>query len=198
MGSSSSGTGFDQFMQRLLGISGRQQAINQETQQLGEQGNTQMQQRAAMARLAAQQLAVQKSLEQLAAEIGQRSEILGRLDQVAKEMEDVVKDLQNRTVDRQTVDRQQRILSRLLDAQRSLRERDYSKQRQAETGKIYRAISPGALPPELGDRASRAQQDLLRALQENYSRDYKELIQRYFDALSQQERQRAQTTSPKP
>lgn len=198
LGSSSSGTGFDQFMQRLLGISGRQQSINQETQQLGEQGSTQMQQRAAMARLAAQQLAVQKTLEQLAAEIGQRSEILGRLDQVAKEMQDVVKDLQNRTVDRQTVDRQQRILSRLLDAQRSLRERDYSKQRQAETGKTYRAISPGALPPELGDRASRVQQDLLRALQENYSRDYKELIQRYFDALSQQERQRAQTTSPKP
>lgn len=197
MGGSSSATSFDQFMQRLLGISGRQQSINQETQQLGEEGRAQMEQRA-MARLAAQQLAVQKSLEQLAAEFGHRSEILGRLDQIAKEMEEVARDFQNRSVDRQTVERQQRILSRLLDAQRSLRERDLSKERQAETGKSYRASSPGPLTPDLGERANSIQQDLLRALQEKYSRDYKELIQRYFEALSQQERQRAQATSPKP
>lgn len=198
MSASSSASGFDQFMQRLLGISGRQQSINQETQQLGEQGRAEMEQRAAVARLAAQQLAVQKSLEQLAAEVGSRSEILGRLDQIAKDMEEVVKDLQNRAVDRQTVERQQRILSRLLDAQRSLRERDFSKERQAETGKTYRTISPGPLPPDLGERASRMQQDLLRALQENYTRDFQQLIQRYFEALSQQERQRAQATSPRP
>ena len=198
MSGSSSGSGFDQFMQRLLGLSGQQQSINQETQQMGEQGMNSMQQRAAMARLAAQQLAVQKSLEQLAAEAGQRSDILGRLDQAAKEMEDVVKDLQNRNVGRQTIERQQHILSRMLDAQRSMRERDFSKQREAETGKTYRALSPGALPEDFGERASRMQQDLLRALQENYSRDYKELIQKYFDALSQQERQRAQGASQRP
>jgi hypothetical protein len=175
-------------MQRLLGLSGQQQALNQETQQMGEQGMSSMQQRAAMARLAAQQLAVQKSLQQLMAETGQRPEILGRLDQVAKDMEEVVKNLQNRNVDRQTIERQQQILSRMLDAQRSMKERDFSKQRQAETGKTYRALSPGALPPELGDLPNRLQQDLLRALKENYARDYKELIQKYFDALSKQDR----------
>lgn len=187
--------GFEQFMQRLLGISGKQQGINQETQQLGEQGMNALQQQAAMARLAAEQAAVKKSLEQLLQEFGQRGEILGRLDQTAKDMEEVVKDLQQRRVDRPTIERQQRILSRLLDAQRSMRERDFSKERQAETGKTHRAVDPGSLPADFGEKKNRLYEDLLRALRENYTRDYKDLIQRYFDALTK-EQQKGEATRP--
>jgi hypothetical protein len=195
-GGASMAMGFEQFMQRLLGISGKQQGINQETQQLGEQGMNALQRQAAMARLAAEQAAVKKSLEQLLQEFGQRGEILGRLDQSAKDMEDVVKDLQQRRADRQTIERQQRILSRLLDAQRSMRERDYSKERQAETAKTYRAIDPGSLPGDLGEKQNRLYQDLLRALRENYTRDYRELIQRYFDALAKGQQQSVEEKTP--
>jgi len=176
--------GFEQFMQRMMGLSGKQQGINQETQGLGEQGMEAMQRQAAMARLAAEQAAVKKSLEQLMQEFGQRGEILGRLDQTAKDMEDVVKDLQQQRAGRPTIERQQQILSRMLDAQRSMRERDYSKERQAQSGKNYRPIDPGALPADLGEKNSRLYEDLLRALRENYTRDYKDLIQKYFDALT--------------
>ncbi|MDZ7362071.1 MAG: DUF4175 domain-containing protein [candidate division KSB1 bacterium] len=176
--------GFEQFMQRMMGLSGKQQGINQETQGLGEQGMEAMQRQAAMARLAAEQAAVKKSLEQLMQEFGQRGEILGRLDQTAKDMEEVVKALQQNRADRQTIERQQQILSRLLDAQRSMRERDLSKERQAQTGKNYRAVDPGRLPADLGEKKSRLYEDLMRALRENYTRDYKDLIQRYFDALT--------------
>jgi hypothetical protein len=181
--------GFEQMMQRLLGMSGKQQGINQETQQLGEQGMNAMQQQAAMSRLAAEQAAVKKSLEQLMQEFGQRGEILGRLDQTAKDMEDVVKDLQQNQAGRPTIERQQRILSRLLDAQRSMKERDFSKEREAQVGKTYRAIDPGSLPADLGEKKSRLYEDLLRALRENYTRDYKDLIQRYFDALAKGQQQ---------
>ena len=176
--------GFEQFMQRMMGLSGKQQGINQETQGLGEQGLEAMQRQAAMARLAAEQAAVKKSLEQLMQEFGQRGEILGRLDQTAKDMEEVVKELQQNRANRQTIERQQQILSRLLDAQRSMRERDHSKERQAQTGKTYRAVDPGSLPADLGEKKSRLYEDLMRALRENYTRDYKDLIQRYFEALT--------------
>ena len=186
MGSSGSqGMGADEFMQRLLGLSGQQQGINQESQQLGQQGMS-MQQQAAMARMAAQQAAVQKSLEQLLQEFGNKSEILGRLDQTAKDMEEVAKDFQQRKIDRQTLDRQQRILSRMLDAQRSMREREYKDERQAERAKNYRNLDPGALPADLGERKTKMQEDLLRALRENFSRDYRALIQKYFDALTKE------------
>lgn len=181
--------GFEQFMQRMMGLSGQQQGINQQTQGLGEQGMEAMQRQAAMARLAAEQAAVKKSLEQLLQEFGQRGEILGRLDQTAKDMEDVVKDLQQNRAGRPTIERQQRILSRLLDAQRSMKERDFSKEREAQVGKTYRAIDPGSLPADLGEKKSRLYEDLLRALRENYTRDYKDLIQRYFDALAKGQQQ---------
>lgn len=181
------GMSMEQFMQRMLGLSGQQQGINRETQGLGEQGMSQMQRQAAMARMAAQQAAVQKSLEQLMQEFGNKGEILGRLDQTAKDMEDVVKDLQQQRVDRQTLERQQQILSRMLDAQRSMRERDYSKERQAERSKTYRSLDPGALPGDLGEHKTKIQEDLMNALREKYSRDYRELIQKYFEALAKEQ-----------
>jgi hypothetical protein len=188
-GGASMSMGFEQFMQRLMGLSGKQQGINQETQQLGEQGMNALQRQAAMARLAAEQATVQKSLEQLLQEFGQRGEILGRLDQTAKDMDDVVNELQQQRAGRPTVERQQRILSRLLDAQRSMRERDFSKERQAQTAKTHRAIDTGRLPTDLGEQKNRLYEDLLRALRENYTRDYKDLIQRYFDALARGQQQ---------
>jgi hypothetical protein len=188
-GSGGMSMGMDQFLQRLLGLSGKQQGINQESQQLGQQGLEGMRQQAAMGRLAAEQAAVQKSLEQLLQEFGNRKEILGRLGQTANDMEEVVKDLQENRLGRQTLERQQQILSRMLDAQRSMRERDLSEERQAERSKNYRGADPGALPENLGERRTKIQEDLLRALREKYSRDYRELIQKYFEALAREQQE---------
>ncbi|HDQ00604.1 MAG TPA: hypothetical protein ENN22_15675 [bacterium] len=98
-------------------------------------------------------------------------------------MEDVVKDLQQQNISRRTINRQQQILQRLLDAQKSARKQDYSRKRKGETGKYYPAINPGALPDDLGEKNSQIQRDLLRALKEGYTKDYQDLIKKYFDAL---------------
>ena len=124
--------------------------------------------------------------------MGNRSEIPGRLDQIAQDMEEVAKDLQSYSTDRRTVDRQRRILSRLLDAQRSVRQRDYSRQRQAESGGNILGEDPGYLPLDFGERRNRLQEDLLRAKKEGYTQDYLELIKQYFDALAREELQRDQ------
>ena len=180
----SSASGLEEFLERLKQMSAQQQGINQQTLQLipGDQPLS-LSQQAAMARLAAQQQALKKTLEQLQQEFGERSEILGRLDGIGKEMEDVVKDFQKRKISRQTIRRQRKILQRLLDAQKSARRQDYSRRRKAETGKNYPVISPRALPKNMGDKTIQIQRDLIRALKEGYSRDYQELIKRYFEAL---------------
>ena len=136
-----------------------------------------------MARLAAEQEALRKSMEQLGREYGERSDVLGRLDQVGKEMAEVVEDLQQRKVSQRTINRQQQILQRLLDAQKSIKKQDYSRKRKAETAKKCLPINPGDLPPDLGERAIQIQRDLLKALKEGYTRDYQELIRKYFEAL---------------
>jgi hypothetical protein len=188
-----SGLGLDAFLQRLQNMAGTQEGINQETLAFGPGGQYSLEQQAAMARLAAEQEALRKSLEELQREMGQRSEILGRLDQVGGDMEEVVKDLQARKVDQRTVDRQRRILSRLLDSQRSVRERDFSRKRQARAGTNVARRSPGALPEDLGEWQNQLQQDLLRAKKEGYTQDYLELIKQYFEALVREDKSNGRT-----
>ncbi|NIR48499.1 hypothetical protein GWO43_08720 [candidate division KSB1 bacterium] len=192
MSGASSAIGFQEMMQRLMGASQKQQGINQRTQNLGEQpGGLTMEQQAALSRLAAEQEAVRKSLEQLAREMGNRSEILGDLGKVSEDMEKVVKELQNQNVNRNTIQRQKRILSRLLDAQRSMHNRDFSRKRRAETGKEYQTLSPESLPSELLTRKDKLKNELLRAMKEGYSKDYRELIRKYFEALYEQQSEEA-------
>ncbi len=180
------GSGMSQFMQQLMGISDKQQGINRQTQSMGQSGQLSLQQQAALSRLAAQQEALRKSLQQLQKEFGNRKEILGSLDQIAEDMKKVAEDMRRKRVSRELIRRQQRILSRLLDAQKSVHQRELSKKRKAETGKTYVGIDPGRLPKHLGETEFKIHQDLLRALRENYAKDYKLLIQKYFEALTRE------------
>lgn len=190
LSSAASAIGFQEMMQRLQGISQKQQGVNQQTSELAQQpGGLTMEEQAALSRLAAEQNAVRKALEQLRQEMGNRSDVLGDLGQVSQEMEDVVKELEKRNVDRKVVERQRRILSRLLDAQKSMHRRDFSKKREAQTAKEYTVRSPGELPRNLRDDEDRIREDLLRALREGYTIDYQELIKKYFEALARKQRE---------
>ncbi len=182
----SGGMSMEQFIQRMQSLSKGQQGINQQTLALGMDGAMGSGQQEAMARLAAEQAQMRKSLEQLAQESGNLAGSGGRLEKMIEDMKQVEKDL-GRQVTRNTIQRQEQILSRMLDSQKSLREREYSKDRRAETGRSYSTISPGELPADLGDRKQKWQQDFLRAKKEGYSRDYLELIKQYYEALFEKE-----------
>ena len=176
------GMGMAGFMQRLQQMGGQQQGINDQTKGLTPQ------QAGEMGRLAAEQGAVRKSLEELAREAarsGEMSKMLGDLQRVARDMREVQTDLAAGSVDRETVNKQDRILSRLLDAQRSMRERDFEKRRKAESGTAKARQSPPAVDLTTVEGRNRLQRDLLRAMEEGYARDYEELIKKYFEALQE-------------
>lgn len=186
LANASSGTGMEQLMQQLQASAQKQRGINMQTQKLGQSGKLSMAQQAALSRLAAEQRQLQKTLEQLNKEFGNRDEILGNLDQIGKEMGETADELAAKPqVQQKTIQRQQRILSRLLDAQRSMRTRDYSKKRESESGKNYLPRRMVQLPQNLGEQQLKLQEDLLKALKEGYARDYRELIKKYFNALSE-------------
>ena len=181
------GMGMAGFMQRLQQMSGMQKGINQGTQNLGGMSP---QQAAEMARLAGQQGMVRKSLEQLAKEAanaGQLSKMLGDLNRIAQDMREVQTDLAQGNVNPETLRKQERILSRLLDSQRSARERDYEKKRRAESGTEITRRSPGAIDLTTQEGRTRLRQDLLKAMEEGYAKDYEELIKKYFEALENSE-----------
>ena len=183
---SSSASGFENFMQQLQQMSGQQGQLNQQGMSLLQQsGKGQMQlSQDALARLAAQQEMIRQSLENLSEEMGQRGDVLGRLDGLSKEMEEVVKKLQQQQLDRKVIQRQEQILTRLLDAQKSIREKEFSKKRQAERGEKIVMKSPPELKRQMLDKENKLHKELIQSLKEGYSTEYKEYIKLYYEILS--------------
>src|SRR5262245_56613134 len=122
-------TGMSQMMQTLSSLSCDQAGLNQDTQALQQQmgmggeegGGLSDEARAQMSRLAAEQRALSETLRKALGESGGGSETLGRLDKTLDEMQQTMEELSQGRLTPETTNRQERILSRLLDAQRSAR-----------------------------------------------------------------------------
>ena len=186
MSEAGSPSGLQNFMEQLQKMSGQQGQLNQGSMALFQssgQGKMQLS-LDAMARLAAQQQMIRNSLEQLSEGAGSRRDILGRLDDLGSEMDEVIKELKARKMDRRVIERQERILSRLLDAQKSIREKEYSRKREAERETVRIVKSPPELRWELLQQEDRLRRELMKALEEGYSQEYREYIKNYFEILS--------------
>jgi Domain of unknown function (DUF4175) len=178
------GGGFPSLMQQLQQLAGQQEGLNALTMQIGQQGSLSMEQQAELARLAAQQASLRKSLEQLASEASQsqsQNRVLGNLNDIAKEMDRVVSDMHNRNITRETISRQEKILSHLLDASRSIRQRDYDNRRVTRAGTDVITQSPG--PLDLTNPGSEEEQMLLKLIHENFPPEYQQVILRYYRLL---------------
>lgn len=179
--------GFMSLMQQLQQLAGQQEGLNSITQKLGEGGTLSMEQQAELSRLAAQQEAIHKSLEQLAQEaqqlaaMGGQDKVLGNLDQIANDMKDVVKDLQSNDIKPETIQRQQKILSRMLDASRSINKQDYGNKRQSTPGQNIEGKSPSEL--NLTNSNSEQNQELLKLIRQNFPPEYQKVILRYYQLL---------------
>ncbi|MCP4583009.1 MAG: hypothetical protein GY839_15480 [candidate division Zixibacteria bacterium] len=183
----SSGTGMQSLMQKLGKMAQQQMQLNQGTQMMPMPMPGQMMgmgQKQAMQRLGEQQEALRKSLEELMNEYGNPDNVLGRLDQIEKEMKKVAQELRTNSLDQGTVRRQERILSRLLDAQKSVHRRDYSRRRQART--LDDIIRRGPTFLDLDSyQKERLAEDIKKALAEKYPKRYENQIREYFKALTE-------------
>ncbi len=187
------GMGMSGLMGRLGQMAGEQGSINQQTQQamgLGQGNKLSTQQQAEYQRIGGNQAAMQKSLEQLAQEAkntGEYSRLLGDLDRIAQEMQEVQTDLQQGNVNPNTLQKQERILSRLLESTKSMRERDYEKRRRADVGKNIFRTSPENIELSTQEGKNKLREELLKVLEGKFTKDYEELIKKYFERLEREE-----------
>ncbi|MBK7105414.1 MAG: hypothetical protein IPH62_09030 [Ignavibacteriae bacterium] len=180
------GGGMMSLMQQLQQLAQQQMGLNQQTQSL-RQGQLSMQQRAQVQRLAQQQSAIQKSLQDLNREAKESSEskkLASNLESVLNEMKEVVSGMNTQKVDDNLIKKQDKILSRLLDAQLSINERDYEEKRESKEGKIFDLTSPGNINLSNQQAKDILREELLKAIKEGYSKDYQDLIRRYFESLN--------------
>lgn len=179
------GRGMSPF-QRLQQLADQQQSINNGMNRVGQGGQMSEQQRSEMGRLAAQQGKALKSLQEMEEQrknaTGQKQP-LGDLNRIAKDMEEVMSDMQTGNISSETRLRQERILSRLLDASRSMNERDYEKNRESTSGKDVDKRSPAELDLQRQQLMSRS---TIEQLRQGYTADYENIIRQYFEALQRQ------------
>ncbi|UCD36702.1 MAG: hypothetical protein JSW54_07600 [Fidelibacterota bacterium] len=186
MQQSGSASGYEQFLQRMQNLSQGQQGLNQQvlSMQLGQMSA--MSRIELMRRLQARQRQLAQILEQILEDYPtQTGGNQGGLGQALQDMEEVIKDFQRRRVTRRTLDRQQKIMTRLLDSQKSLTVRDFKEERRGEAPtQILTYIGPSGLPANLGEREDILMQAMEKALRSGYSQDYQIIIQDYFQRLA--------------
>ena len=172
--------------QRLQQLADQQQSINDGMNRVGQSGQMSEQQRAEMGRLAGQQGRALKSLQEIEDQrknANGQKQPLGDLNRIAKDMEEVMSDMQIGNITSDTRLRQERILSRLLDASRSMNERDYEKNRESSSGKDLDKRSPAEIDLQRQQLMSRT---AIEQLRQGYTADYENIIRQYFEALQRQ------------
>ena len=183
-------SGLENMMEQLQQLAESQEQLNQMaqnlSQQMREQGQTpgfeQM-----MRQLAAQQEMIREATQRLAERAEQMAQMLGSLEEVAEDMTEVEKALRQGELSDQVLNRQQQILTRMLDSLKSLQKRDVGKQRKAEVAQ--RPETPAQEVPPLHPELLEIVQKLEAAPHAKEFEDipfqYREQLRRYFKALSQ-------------
>ena len=89
-----------------------------------------------LAQLAAQQAAIRKEMQRAAQELNKDGSGAGQgLQKLAEELEKNEKDIVNRNITQETLKRQQDIMVRMLEAEKSERERELDQKRESNEGR---------------------------------------------------------------
>ena len=182
-----SSTGMNSFMEQLGDITDGQMMLSQSLMNilpLPVQGLTQAQQNQ-LQRLAARQRELREALESLRGEAaaGKYRDVL---DDMVNEMQEMEEALFQYKVDRELIERQKKLISKLLDSQRSIRDEDYAKRRKSKPGQeIVERLRPAPLTQELGKDELREM--LQQELRKPYPKEYEIYIREYFKTLLEEQ-----------
>lgn len=174
--------------QRLGDLGEKQSQLNQETrslsQRLSEQVRLSSGDRQQLQQYAQEQRRLREQLEQIQKDDAARHELLGRLDQAKREMKDVEETLESGSASGDLEEKQNRILSRLLDASRSVNRRDFDPERESRAGQDALRASAPELPREMLRENDRLRLDLLKAEADRYPAQYRSFIEAYLRKLN--------------
>jgi hypothetical protein len=162
-------------------------ALTDRVRQQMQQSGLSQEIRAQMERLKTDQgsLAGQsRDVAEMQKQLREGDRVLGDLEQLAAEMEKVVRDLDQDLVSEETLLRQERILSRLLDAHNSVRKRDFSQRRESRTAERLFARQPSGDTPSPGSEPD-SPLPLRYQPVEQAPPEYRELVRHYFQAVEE-------------
>ncbi|HNY62643.1 MAG TPA: hypothetical protein PLH70_02630 [Bacteroidales bacterium] len=148
---------------------GKQQGKGQESQSMSEQ----------FAKMAAQQEAIRKMLQDYQNELRGKDGVGDKtIEQLMRDMEATERDLVNRMISAQTIQRQKNIETRLLESERAEQERDKEEQRESREA-VQRYLPK---PPKEWNfsKEKEGQIEMIKTIPPSLRYYYKEKVNQYF------------------
>jgi hypothetical protein len=156
-----------------------QKSLNEKLGELKKSGKTGKAYSEELAKLAAQQEMIRNAIKDYQKKNGGGQN--GGLEQLSKEMEKTESDLVNKRINQETLFRQKEILTRLLEAENAIRERDLDNKRESNTGKEIKNEIPPAFEKYL--KAKERQVDFLKTVSPSLNPYYKQEVNEYFQKI---------------
>jgi hypothetical protein len=133
-----------------------------------------------IAKMAAEQTAIRQRLEQLRNEMNKDGQGLGnKLNPLIKELEQQEKDLINRNINKDMINRQRDIMTRLLESEKALMERGFEEKRESKSGKDENYGNKIRFDEYNKEKLN--QIELLRSADPIYKKYYKDKANQYFN-----------------
>ncbi|MEX0719385.1 MAG: hypothetical protein WD059_01875 [Balneolaceae bacterium] len=180
------GMSSEQMMEQLQQSGEQQQKLNQQMQDMindiqGERLSQDQMER--LEQMAREQNRIRKQLQQIQ-QGGEGGDKIGsQLERMIEDMEDTINDLRGGAADPLMIERQQNILSRMLEAENAMQERDEEERREGDApGDFERSTPPELTLEELEKQIRNRLNDPDFT---KYSSDYQRLIENYFELLKQ-------------
>ena len=142
----------------------------------GKPGNAEQ-----LARMAAEQAKIREELRRL--EEGANQEESGRLRKIGEMMEETERDIVNREITRETLMRQEEILTNLLESEKAERQRDMKEERESDLGNNDK--KGNLLDLEQYYKAREADHEGIIKENISFNRFYSEKAEKYFKNLSE-------------
>ncbi|MCH8317213.1 MAG: ATPase [Bacteroidetes bacterium] len=159
-----------------------QQQLNQKIEALKKSGKTGKQLSEELAKLAAEQEMLRNALKELEGKEKPGGEKDGgNLGNIAKKMEETETDLVNKRITEETIRRQREILTRLLESEKAMREREWDEERESEKAKQKERKIPPAFEDYI--KTKEKQIELLKTISPNLNPYYKKEVHEYFQKI---------------
>ncbi len=169
---------------QMPSLSQQQEMLNQQIEEL-QKGNKQGRELSEeLAKLAAEQERLRNAFEEMQKMIDQEKGGQKPGEGIPEKMEETEMDLVNKRLTQETIDRQREILTRMLEAEDALRERDMDEERKAETAKEYDKLRPKAFEDYF--KMKEQEIELLRTVPPKLFPYYKKEVSEYFKRLGEQ------------
>lgn len=186
-GGGGGGGGMQSLMQQLQQMGQEQMAMNMMTQSMMKQmmgnGNQASQQaRQQMQRLGSDEQKLAENLKRTLQTNNDAQKQTQQINQMIEELEAISRQLKQGRIDQNILDRQNRIMSKLLDIEKSVQKREFSQKRKGETNEQNNWNAPESVKNRFKDQQRKVQ------LQEDikkYPKEYQDVIKEYLKRVNE-------------